>query len=232
MSDKRLEKITIHSYKNNTFNKKDKGVIFKIPINPESYKRNCKVELDTRKGHGSAANKSKFKSKGNEEFQFEFILDGTKTLSGYNNQLKDKPVKKQLGAFLKCVYDIDGNIHKPRFLIIFWGKDFKFTCQLSKLDINYTLFEPDGSPLRIKINATFINYLTPEASAAVNRLSSPDLTHYHTTEADERLDNLSYKFYNNSQYISQLARINELTSLRNLQPGTTMVFPPFDKNEN
>ena len=230
MSDNSLTKLIIHPYTDRSFKQEDKAAKFTIPVNPESLKKNCKIELENRKAHGTGANKPKFNSKGNEDVQFDFTLDGTKTIAGYDKELKEKPVQEQLDKFLKCVYDIAGEIHKPRFLILHWGKDFKFPCQLSSLNINYTLFDSDGSPLRIKISTTFVSYITPESSTAVNRLSSPDLSHYRVIGSSDRIDNLSHKIYNNPKYLLQIARVNGLTSFRRLKVGTSMTFPPLDKN--
>ena len=62
-------------------------------------------------------------------------------------------------------------------------------------------------------------------------VSSPDLTHYRKGTAGDRLDLLTYKIYDDSKYVLQVASANGLTSFRNLRAGTDLYFPPFDKNE-
>jgi hypothetical protein len=52
MADRSLHKITIWSYKDKEFTTKMSE--FKVPINPETYAQNLKVNLDTNKGHGRA----------------------------------------------------------------------------------------------------------------------------------------------------------------------------------
>jgi hypothetical protein len=232
MPDNSLAKINIHAYLDKEFKKKDKDAGFTIPVNPESFKKNFKIELDNRKGHGSSASKAKFKSRGTEEIQFDFVLDGTKTIVGYHKEYIGKTVQEQLELLLKCVYCIAGDIHKPRYLIIFWGELLKFKCVLSNLDINYTLFNPDGSPLRAKISTTFISYQTPKESEAKNRCNSPDLTHYRKAASGDRLDWMTYQIYGDPNYILQIAKNNTLTSLRNIRPGTEVIFPPFNSKEN
>jgi hypothetical protein len=235
MSDrKELLKITIHSYsdRNYTASSEDTSRRFIIPINPESFTKNYKVEVDERRGHGNNGTDPRFKSTVPEQLRLEFVLDGTKTMEAYKYTVEDKKeVKDQLDAFLSSVYDFEGEIHRPRFLKLFWGEDMKFPCILSNLDINYTLFNPDGTPLRVKINATFLNYLAQQARAARERQSSPDLTHYRKSTASDRLDLLTYNIYNDSKYFLQVAKANGLTSLRHLRPGADLYFPPFDKQE-
>ena len=235
MSDrKELLKITIHSYsdRNYTASSEDVSRRFIIPINPESFTKNYKIEVDQRRGHGNQGTDPRFKSTVPEQLRLEFILDGTGTLEGYKYIADDKKeVKDQLQAFLSSVYDFEGEIHRPRFLKLFWGEDMKFPCILSNLDITYSLFNPDGTPLRVKINATFLNYLAQQARTAKERQSSPDLTHYRKGTAGDRLDLLTHKIYNDSKYFLQVAKANGLTSLSNLQPGIDLYFPPFDKTE-
>ncbi len=235
---KELVKLTIHSFRDRNFAKdsEDPSRMFTVPINPESFTKNFKIELDTRRGHGNQGTDPRFKSTVPEQLKLDFVLDGTGTMQGYiYPQLKGKKVKEvkdQLAAFLGCVYDFDGDIHRPRFLKLFWGSEIKFPCILSNLDINYTLFNRDGSPLRVKISATFLNYLAQEARAATEKAKSPDLTHYRESRAADRLDLMTYNIYNDSKYFLQVAKANGLSSLRNLKPGMKINFPPFDKQES
>lgn len=235
MSDrKELLKITIHSYSDRNYDASSEDVSrrFILPINPESFTKTYKVELDQRRGHGNHGTDPRFKSTVPEQLKLDFVLDGTKTMEGYKYTAEDKKeVKDQLAAFLSSVYDFEGEIHRPRFLKLFWGEDMKFPCILSNLDINYTLFHPDGTPLRVKISATFLNYLAQIARTAREKQSSPDLTHYRKITASDRLDLMAHKIYNDSKYFLQVAKANGLTSIRNIKPGLDIYFPPFDKNE-
>jgi len=231
---KKLEKLLIRSFANRDFSGEDPKRKFSVPINPESFSKNFKVTVDTQKGHGSPGAEVKYKSTAPEELKLDFILDGTQTLEGYggeNKTMKSEPVSEQLINFLKCVYDVDGKIHRPRFLIVLWGSEIDFRCVLTNLDLNYTLFEPDGNPLRVKIGATFLKHKTREELVAEAKLSSPDLTHYRVMKQGDRLDLLTYEIYNDNQYLLQLARVNKQTSFRTIKAGTELYFPPFDKNE-
>jgi hypothetical protein len=97
--------------------------------------------------------------------------------------------------------------------------------------LNHTLFNSDGSPLRAKLTATFLNYKAREERLAEEGQRSPDLTHYRKVKQGDRLDLMSYRIYNDSKYFLQVGRANQLTSIRNIQPGSEIYFPPFAKNE-
>lgn len=223
-----LSKLIIHAFEKNDFKKEVDS--FTTPINPETFTKTSHIELDTSRGHGQPGTDPRYKSTAPEELKIEFILDGTKTMEGYLDSLKTMEVSDQIQAFTDCV-QFDGKIHRPRFLIVRWGSEVKFPCVLSHLEINYSLFKANGDPLRAKISATFIKYETEAAIFAANHISSPDLTHQRIAKGGDRLDLLSYDIYDDPSYFLQVARVNDLTSPRNLKAGTALFFPPIDKNE-
>lgn len=232
MNDERiLQKLVIRSFANRDFSGEDKSRKFTAPVNPESFTKNLKIEHDVRRGHGNHGTEVTFKSTAPEELRLEFVLDGTKTIEGYFEEYKSLEVHEQLDKFLQCAYNFDGNIHSPRFLIVFWGSEIDFRCVLSNLDINYTLFNSNGRPLRAKLTATFLNYVAREERLARERQNSPDLTHYRKVKEGDRLDLMTFKIYNDPKYLLQVGRVNTLSTIRNIQPGKELYFPPFDKNE-
>jgi hypothetical protein len=229
---KKLEKLIIRSFTDRKFQNEIKSLAFVTPINPETFTKNYKVSVDKQQGHGNQGTEIRYRSSAPEELRLEFILDGTKTMEGYKGKTSgyiNKPVHDQLKDFLNCAYKMDGPIHRPNFLIVMWGSEINFRCVLSNVDINYTLFEPDGSPIRVKITATFLHHKSREEILAEAKLSSPDLTHYRKVTQGDRLDNLSFSIYNDPGYLSELANYNALTTVRKLKPGTQLSFPPLLK---
>jgi hypothetical protein len=84
MSDrKKLEKLLIRSFANRDFTGEDTSRKFSTPINPESFTKNFKVNVDTQNGHGSPGSEVRYKSTAPEELRLEFILDGTKSMENY-----------------------------------------------------------------------------------------------------------------------------------------------------
>jgi hypothetical protein len=226
-----LSKLIIHSFEKNDFKKEDAKLTFTTPINPETFTKTNHIELDTSRGHGQPGTNPKYKSTAPEELKIEFVLDGTKTMEGYVEKYKNVEVTEQIRNFTDCVYKYEGKIHRPRFLIVHWGSEIRFPGVLSHMDINYTLFSPNGNPLRAKITATFVKYESEQAIAAAARMSSPDLTHFRTVRAGDRLDLMAFNIYNDSGLLMQVARTNDLVSIRKLRAGQELFFPPIDKNE-
>jgi hypothetical protein len=229
-NSKTLAKLIIHSFDKNDFKVEDKSKLFTTPVNPESFTKNYKVELDTQRSHGQPTTNPKYKSSAPQELKIDFILDGTNTIEGYTDEYKKLNVHAQLEKLLACVYDNSQEIHRPRFLRVQWGTEIDFNCVLSSLDINHTLFNPDGSPLRVKVSASFIHYVSTEEQAKSKENKSADLTHYKKVNEGDRLDLMTYNVYNNPKYFLQIAKVNDLTSVRKLTPGLQIYLPPLDKS--
>lgn len=234
-----MEKVRIYTFIDRNFLDPGEGIkemkpAFLAPVNPESFTKNLKIDLDQRRGHGSHGTDLRFKSTVPEELRLEFILDGTQTIDGYGGEdttLKTMPVHDQLKKFLDSVYKYEGEIHRPKFLLLIWGSEIRFRCILSNLDINHTLFNTNGEPLRAKLSVTFLNYKAREERLAEERQQSADLTHQRKVKQGDRLDLMTYRIYNDSNYFLQVGKANGLTQIRNIKPGLNLFFPPFDKNE-
>ncbi len=227
-----LAKLIIHSFEKNDYMKEDASLTFTTPINPETFTKTSNIELDTSRGHGLSGTDPKYKSTAPEELKIEFILDGSKTMEGYVDQYNKMEVSKQIKAFSDCVYKFEGKIHRPRFLLVQWGSELKFPCVLKHMDISYSLFSPNGNPLRAKITANFIKYESEKTVAAIARTNSPDLTHQRLSREGDRLDFMTYSIYDTPAFILQVARVNRLTSIRNLKSGQQLFFPPINKTDD
>jgi len=225
-----VDKMEIRAFQDKKYNKKAKNPVFVIPINPENYSQNLKVEYDLAKGQGNQGTDPKFKGTAPEDLKLEFLFDGTGTVMG--NILKDTPVAKQVKDFLGVVYDMEGEIHKPHFLKIIWGEFLRFDCILTSLDINYTMFSPKGEPLRAKLNASFTNYIEQEKRVRREDKKSPDLTHIETVEAGDKLTLMTHNIYGDGDLYMKVAKANNLTSFRQLTPGMGIIFPTLDKELN
>lgn len=234
-----MDKVRIYTFLDKNFQDPGEGISnltpsFMAPINPETFTKNLKIDLDQRRGHGSHGTDLRFKSTVPEELKMDFLLDGTKTMEGYggdDSTMMNMPVHDQLKKFLDAVYAYKGEIHRQKFLLLIWGSEIRFRCTLSSLDINHTLFNTGGEPLRIKISATFLNYKAREERLAEERQESADLTHQRKVNQGDRLDLMTNRIYNSPNFLLQVARANRLTQIRNLTPGLNLYFPPFDKNE-
>ncbi len=220
-----LKKLIIKAFKNGSFTQA--AGEFTLPINPETFSQRFGIEYDKTTPPGSQGNDPKFLATTPQSLDLEFVFDGTGVIP--NNPQKDKSVSEQIEAFLEVVYEMEGSIHRPKYLKILWGS-LKFDCILSNLDISYTLFKPDGKPLRAKLKANFTSYIEAAKRVKEEGKNSPDLTHMRTVQEGENLLLMVNNIYQDPAYYLEVARVNGLKNFRNLKVGTQLFFPPVDKS--
>ncbi len=216
---------------------------FDLPINPEQFTQSFKVEHDRSQAQGAQGNNPQFKRTRSEELKLDFTFDGTGVVP-INKRPgefhRDEPDKfhnnliKQLRDFLGVVYNMDSKTHRPNFLRLIWGNfsfntEEGFDCVLSDLQINYTLFAPDGKPLRAKLSATFLSYIELERRLKKEGKKSPDVTHMRKVVGGDTLPLITYRIYDDPTYYLQVAKANGLVNFRNLSPNTDLRFPPLEK---
>ena len=234
MRESGLSKVSIIAFKDKAYRKKIKEKI-ELSINPAQLSRSLKVDYGTEQPAGAEGNSPKYKATESESITFEFTLDGTGVIpvQGKAGQFHTD-VAKQLKAFLKVVYRMNGETHKPNFLRLVWG-DFSFgasnhfDCILTELKIDYTLISPTGKPLRAKLTGTFLSYLEEKKRIRQENKHSPDVTHVRTVAEGDRLPLMTEGIYGDQSYYLQVAKANGLVNFRRLKTSQSLRFPPIDK---
>ena len=218
-----LEKLIIEPFSDDAYST-SAGDAFTVMVNPEEYSRSFGIKYAKQQGSGSSAAPMKYARTDPEAITLSFFLDGTGALA--SDTATD--VSTALASFETVAYEYNGDIHSPNYLKISWGA-LLFKGRLQKYTVSYTLFKPDGTPLRAKIKATFQESLSPSTISKQEGDTSPDLTHVHTVIAGDSLPLLCKKIYNDQNAYLQVARHNGLLHFRNLEPGQQLMFPPIAK---
>jgi hypothetical protein len=232
-----LEKMVVIAYQKSNFSSEVGRLT--VAINPEKYSHGYKICWNDVQAQGSPGGSPNFNKIPSDTLKFELVFDGTGVipprlpglpvaLPGVVPFLEDG-VAAQIDAFKKLVFSYNGNIHSPNFLKLSWGT-LLFKCRLQSMDIAYTLFKPDGTPLRARADATFIGYNDEVELALAAKKSSPDVTHVVTVKAGETLPLLCYRIYGSSALYPQVARVNGLVDFRALAVGSQVVFPPLQES--
>lgn len=195
--------------------------VFKAMINPESYKRDFGINYNRDKSQGKLSPELKFNSYDEEKISFDFILDGTGVVNG------ETDVPGRLKKLKNIVYKYVGYFHEPNVVRVAWG-DLAFYGRLTSMGVNYTLFKPDGIPLRAKVSLAFSKYVNAKEESKKAERSSPDLTHTRLVKDGDTLPLLCHEIYEDPSLYLYVARHNKLTDFRHLLPGSRLYFPPID----
>ncbi|CAL2106833.1 LysM domain-containing protein [Tenacibaculum sp. 190524A02b] len=241
MSEGKLQKLVIRCYKEDTFEKKDEieELRYTALLNPDKYAQTYKTEYKTEQGSGNSNSDPKFTRSVPSDLDLEFLFDRTGVIAHFGNDKEAKQDEKfytdhgkgiieDIEKFKKAVFDYNGDKHKPNYLKIIWGS-LNFNCVLTNLSFEYKLFKADGTPLRAIAKAKFIAYIEPKKRVAKENNQSPDLTHYRIVKDGDTLPLMTYKIYGDPKYYLEIAKVNNLSNFRKLQPGQELFFPPIAK---
>jgi len=89
-------------------------------------------------------------SKPGGRLSFEIVIDCTGVVDKNRTEL---PL--EMNRINAILYQFKDKIHKPNFVKMEWGNSLTFYGVLTSLDTSYTLFKPDGTPLRAKMSFVF-----------------------------------------------------------------------------
>jgi hypothetical protein len=201
----------------------DTQTAFDCMINPHEYTHDLTISYNTNKTLGQSSNEAKFSAIMPETLILpDLILDGTGVVAT-DTVLE---VQDMIDTMLGVIYAYNGENHEPNHVRLLWG-NLIFFGRVKSVKIKYTLFRPDGTPLRAKVTLGLIGYMSREESTLRANRSSPDLSHIVEVKAGDTLPLLCNRIYKNSAYYIEVARINNLTNFRSLAPGMKLRFPPL-----
>ncbi|HYD32312.1 MAG TPA: hypothetical protein VEB64_15830 [Azospirillaceae bacterium] len=225
-----LEKMIITAYSDQNF-KVQVGTSYTVWINPASYTYKYAIYYNDRQAQGSSGPSPDFNRIGPDSVSFDLVFDATGVVPSPITGTPDAPADGVAGLidrFKALVLKLNGNIHSPNFVMLSWAQ-LQFACRLQSMDIAYTLFKPDGTPLRARMSVSFLGFTSEQQLAKKANKLSPDLTHIVTVVAGDSLPTLCQKIYGSSLYYLRVAEHNRLNSFRQLVPGTQLLFPPVAK---
>jgi len=217
-----LEKMKIIAYSDPALN--NKVGEFTATINPETYSTEYKIEYNEAQAQGQSASQARFTRKPPEEMSFEFLFDNTGIIDG--NKRDD--LTDEVNDFRELLVGYDGDTHEPKHFKLGWGT-LLFKGRCTSLNINYKLFNSDGTPIRAICRVSFKGSLEENLRVALENNNSPDLTHYRVVKKGDTLPLMCFNIYGDSKYYLQVAKVNQLNNFRNLTVGDEIFFPPITK---
>jgi nucleoid-associated protein YgaU len=137
---------------------------------------------------------------------------------------------------------IEPDSHAPPICEFIWNDKFpgahisekfgnqkrnSFTCLVESVRHQYTLFSPEGVPLRATVSVSLREYKTLDDQLARLNLNSPDRTQVHVLEAGETLSSIAGVHYRRPGQWRRIADANGIDDPRRLTPGTFLTVPPM-----
>lgn len=223
MTNAALKKVLIEGYSDPECTDDLMGSIEAV-INPATYSRSFGVRYIASQEIGASAETQRYGSMESSGFVMDLIVDGTGVIPMKNGSTVDKYIED----LKKVVYQYKGTIHKPNYLKIIWGER-RFIGVCEKLEIRYTLFNPDGTALRASVKLSLLETEDFQTKVKKAKRSSSDLTHVLTVKSGDNLPLMAYRIYSDSSYYLEVAKANGLKSFLAIKPGDQIYFPPIKK---
>lgn len=139
---------------------------------------------------------------------------------------------------------IEPETHAPPICGFFWNEKFPgadvseklgsqkrnhFQCVVESIKQNFTLFSPEGVPLRATLTVTLREYKTLDEQLHQLNLTSPDHTHVHVVQRGDTLSSIAAKYYLRSGQWRHIADKNAVEDpRRGVTPGMFVKIPPIE----
>lgn len=100
-----------------------------------------------------------------------------------------------------------------------------FRCVMESIKQKFTLFSPDGVPLRATLTVSLREYRTLGDHVRQPDRRSPDRTHAHVVQQGDTLASISHRYYERPAHWRVIAAANGITDPRRLDPGRFLQVP-------
>ena len=134
---------------------------------------------------------------------------------------------------------IDGDKHAPPLIRVTWGEKLPgnaysnaaeperhFDAAVLSVGRKFTLFAPDGTPLRATVSLSLKQYVSLSRQLAAVNYRSPDHTRRHVVQVGETLPLIAHDAYGDVRKWRVIAEHNNLSDVRALAPGMVLSLPP------
>jgi nucleoid-associated protein YgaU len=106
-----------------------------------------------------------------------------------------------------------------------WGKLITFKAVIESISQRFTLFKPDGTPLRADVKVTFSQ--VRDETKGQNPTSRTEPRKVWVVREGERLEWIAYQEYGDPAYWRHIADTNDLANPLDLRPGQILQLVPL-----
>jgi nucleoid-associated protein YgaU len=163
-----------------------------------------------------------------EKLTFEALVDTSDTLADVRSAFVNP---------IRALMNIDPQLHAPPVIQFAWlaptsSSDQQVFLDLStinwvleSLNVTYTLFTPDGVPLRAKLGITLKEFTTVKDQVAAFPKNSPDVEKTYSVRRGDTLSSIAEVAFGDGRQWRAIADANGLSDPRTLQPGMLLTIP-------
>jgi len=219
-----MEKLTFTAYTDGTYGSEVGSCTARL--NPNTFRFDREIEYAEDRQLGAIGGEVRFVRYRAEHLSFQFTVDctGIEEGTGESDRVYDK-----IREIESLLYEYNSDAHRPSYIKVLYG-EIVFNGQVKKMEVDYTLFDDSGVPLRATVALTFTGYRSGEEERRKFSKHSPDMSRLITVREGETLACLCQRIYGDSLLVREVARFNGLNGFRGIPAGTELLFPPLKKS--
>ena len=123
----------------------------------------------------------------------------------------------------------NGQRGRPPRVLFNWGRVFSFQAVITSLSITYTLFKPDGTPVRAKMKLNLQECEDASMQPAQNPTSQGSFGHkVHVIQPGDTIDLIAFKHYGDPKSWRLIADTNSLDNPKDLRVGQVLEIAPLE----
>lgn len=223
-----------------TIRDRDHGTVVECLFNPKEYTLSKSNTWQAHQSHGANLGFYEFSSGQATTLTMELFFDTYSNSKNGASGGAPKDVRKAYTAAIWAMMKVDpslaslngvgqgsdGKKGRPPIVIFQWGATWTFKAVITSLSERFTLFLPDGTPVRSTMNVTFQQIQEKDDYPPTNPTSGGrGGERVWVVNEGDTLAWIAYKSYGNTQFWRQIADANKLTRVRQLTPGMKLEIP-------
>lgn len=199
--------------------------------NPETLQFSRSASWDQREIPQEGHAEHSYKGGGGASLSVKLLFDTTRDMQEHGLNVKAGNDVRQYTDFLFSLMEVDAETGEPPYCRFEWGGKFFFVKGYVKsVSANYTLFLPDGTPIRAEVDVSFEE--TDSEESLDNRGQNPttrtEARKTWVVREGERLDWIAYQEYGNPARWRHIAEVNDISDPLDLQPGQVLKLTPWE----
>jgi len=193
---------------------------FDVDFNPDKYSIKKSNKFVSHSIPGTNFPQIQFISGEAETMSVELFFD---TYTNTDSLKKD--VRVEFTNKISKMLKIDKDLHAPPVCEFLWGS-VSFTGIIENIDINFTMFNEEGVPLRATVTLSLKQYQEQKIIT-----QSSDRTKRFTIKESDSLWLLAANEYGDPTKWKLIALANDIDDPITLKPGTQLIIPPLSEDE-
>jgi nucleoid-associated protein YgaU len=199
-------------------------------FNPSKFSFSMSNRWNAESVPGAAAPSMRYAGAQSGKFDLSLVFDTTGTGTAVTVHTNKLLGLLEINTSLPD-YDPQRNSGRPPWVTFHWGTALHtFKAILSSLNVTFTYFSSEGTPLRANVDASFEQY---EADATWSRQNptsgTPNPHRTHQVMPGETLDRIAARYYGDSTRWRHIASANGISDPLAVAPGRVLAIP--DRND-